>query len=148
MTAIDKTKVQRLFERAMNNADLSAIDEQFSADAVDHQEPPGTDTIRHLREITIGLHTAFPDLHFEIHNILAEGNTVAFRCTMTGTHRGPLNLGPVHGLAPTGRRVSVPHMYFVQFGKDGKATDLWHQWDISMLLRQLGAMPETQRQSA
>ncbi|MBE0690405.1 MAG: ester cyclase [Anaerolineae bacterium] len=148
MTTIDKAKVQRIFERAMNKADLSAIGEQFAADPVDHQEPPGTDTIRHLKEVIIGLHTAFPDLNFEVHNILTQGNTVAFRCTMTGTHRGPLNLGPMHNVAPTGKRISVPHMYFLEVGDDGKATDLWHLWDIPMLMRQLGVTPEPRRRPA
>ncbi len=80
------------------------------------------------------LRTAFPDLHFEIHAMLSEGELVAFRSTMTGTHRGPFQ-----GLLPTGKQISVAHMHFVRF-VNGKTSDLWHVWDIAGLMRQLGTV--------
>jgi predicted ester cyclase len=94
-----------------------------------------------MKEVILGLRTAFPDLKFEVHAILAEGDIVAFRSTMTGTHRGPLTVGPGRGLPPTGRTVSVPHMHFVRM-VHGKAVDLWHLWDTPQMLRQLGVAPE------
>jgi predicted ester cyclase len=56
---------------------------------------------------------------------------------MTGTHTGvwDMHLGPV--IPPTGRRVSVPHLYIVRI-QDEKTADLWHQWDLPMMLQQLG----------
>jgi len=80
------------------------------------------------------LRTAFPDLHFEIHEMLAERDLVAFRSTMTGTNRGSFQ-----GRPPTGKQVSVAHMHFVRL-VDGKTTDLWHVWDTAGLMRQLGAV--------
>jgi predicted ester cyclase len=74
----------------------------------------------------------------------AMASIVAFRSTMTGTHRGPLNFGPFRGLPATGREVAVPHMHFVRM-VNGKAYDLWHVWDIAGLMRQLGVIPEGQR---
>src|SRR5260370_39883767 len=73
------------------------------------------------------LRSAFPDLHFEIHDMLAEGELVAFRSTMTGTHRGPFQ-----GLAPTGKSLSVAHMHFVRVVA-GKTSDLWHVWSTARL---------------
>jgi predicted ester cyclase len=89
------------------------------------------------------MRTAFPDVHFEIHDLLAAGEMVAFRATMTGTHTGTLNLIPGRSLLATGRRVSVPHMYFQRI-VDGKTTDLWHLWNVPMMLQQLGAAPATE----
>ena len=98
--------------------------------------------ISHLKEVILGLRTAFPALTFEVHAILAEGDIVAFRSTMTGTHRGPLTVGPGRGLPATARMVSVPHMHFVRMA-NGKAADLWHLWDTPQMLRQLGVAPES-----
>jgi hypothetical protein len=63
------------------------------------------------------LRTAFPDLHFAIEDLIAEGDTVAGRLTMNGTHTGPLM-----GMPPTRRAIRQAHMHFVRF-RDGKAVE-------------------------
>src|SRR5947209_2063289 len=113
-TETNKAISYAVLERAFNQGDLSVIDEYSAPDGVDHQEPPGTNFIEHLKAVVRGLRTAFPDLHFEIHDMLAEGDIVAFRSTMMGTHSGVFALGLGPQLAPTGRRISVPHMHFVR----------------------------------
>ena len=138
---LNKTLAREFMERGFNHGDLTVVDEQVAEGAVDHQEPAGTDFATHLKAVVVGLRTAFPDLKFEVHAILADGDLVAFRSTMTGTHRGPLSVGPGRGLPATGRTVSVPHMHFVRIAH-GKAIDLWHLWDTPQMLRQLGVMPE------
>jgi len=45
---------------------------------------------------------AFPDIHFTIEHIIAEGDDVAVHLKGTGTHNGPLM-----GLAPTGKHVTI-----------------------------------------
>jgi hypothetical protein len=50
------------------------------------------------------LRTAFPDLHFTIEELVAEGNIVAGRLTMSGTRDGPLM-----GMSPTGLSTPRPH---------------------------------------
>jgi predicted ester cyclase len=137
---LNKALAREFLERGFNHGDLTVVDEQVAVGAVDHQEPVGTDFATHLKAVIVGLRTAFPDLHFAVHDILAEGDIVAFRSTMTGTHRGPLSVGPARELPATGRTVSVPHMHFVRM-ISGKATDLWHLWDTSQMLGQLGIMP-------
>jgi steroid delta-isomerase-like uncharacterized protein len=129
----NKASVRRFLERGFNEGDLAIVDEVHAPNAIDHQEPPGTNFASHLKAVITMLRTAFPDLHFEIHEMLAEGEMVAFRSTMTGTH-----LGPFQGLPPTGKPISVAHMHFVRL-IDGKTTDLWHVWDVAGLMRQLGA---------
>jgi len=136
----NKAAALELIERGFNHGDLTVVDEQIAPDAIDHQEALGTEFISHLKEVILGLRTAFPDLKFEVHAILADGDLVAFRSTMTGMHRGPLSVGPGRGLPATGRTVSVPHMHFVRM-VNGKATDLWHLWDTSQMLGQLGITP-------
>lgn len=143
----NKAAARSCLERAFNSGDLSALTEFNAPDGIDHQEPPGTNFIEHLTRVVQGLRTAFPDLHFEIHDIVAEGDIVAFRSTMTGTHSGLLNMGMGPQVPATGRRVSVPHMHFVRM-VDGKTTDLWHLWNTQMMLQQLGVagMPQPAQQ--
>lgn len=132
--------VRQFMERGFNQGDLSVVDEQCAVDGVDHQEPPGTDYRQHLKAVIGEMRAAFPDLHFEIHQILSEGDTVAFRSTMTGTHQGMFR-----GAPPTGKQISVAHMHFVRFDENGQSRDLWHVWDLLGMLRQLGALPVPQR---
>jgi len=45
---------------------------------------------------------AFPDLHADIEDIIAEGDRVAIRVMCRGTHKGE-----IMGIAPTGRQIKV-----------------------------------------
>lgn len=122
-----------------NQGDLDYVNEAIARDAVDHQEPEGTDFRAHLKDVISTLRDGFPDLRFEVHEVLAEGNIVAARSTMTGTHEGPLRIGPIAGLPVNGVRVAVPHMHFFRYDEEGRVTDLWHVWNTIALARQLGA---------
>jgi predicted ester cyclase len=137
-----KATTREGFERMFNRGDLDYVDGSLAPRAVDHQEGPGADFGPHLKQVITTLRTGFPDLHFEIDDILTEGDVVACRSTMTGTHRGRLAVGPLAALEPEGRAVAVRHMHFFRY-EDGRVADLWHLWDTMGLMRQLGApVPE------
>jgi predicted ester cyclase len=85
----------QFMERGFNQGDLSIVDEHCAVDGVDHQEPPGTEYRQHLKAVIGEMRAAFPDLHFEIHQMMSEGDTVAFRSTMTGTHQGAFRGAPL-----------------------------------------------------
>jgi steroid delta-isomerase-like uncharacterized protein len=137
----EELKVRTLegFERMFNQGDLAYVDNGLAPGAVDHQEPDGTDLGVHLKNVISTLRTAFPDLRFEIHELIGEGDVVACRSTMSGTHQGPLRIGPMAGLPVNGTRIEVPHMHFFRYDGEGRLTDLWHVWNTLMLARQLGA---------
>jgi steroid delta-isomerase-like uncharacterized protein len=134
-----KARTLEGFERMFNQGDLDYVDTALAPGAVDHQEPDGTDFAAHLKNVISTLRTAFPDLRFDAHELVCEGDTVACRSTMTGTHQGPLRIGPMAGLPVKGTRIDVPHMHFFHYDSDGRLTDLWHVWNTLMLARQLGA---------
>jgi predicted ester cyclase len=130
------------FEEMFNKGDLSVVEELVAGRGEDHQEAPGTDFAgAHLKDVVKKMRAAFPDLCFEVHHVLAEGDMVATRSTMTGTHEGRFEIGPFGDIAPTGRRVEVRHMHFFRW-VDGKNTDLWHIMDTPALMRQLGAVSQ------
>ena len=134
-----KARTLEGFERMFNQGDLAYVDAAVALGAVDHQEPEGTDFASHLKNVISTLRTAFPDLRFDVHQLICEDDTVACRSTMTGTHQGPLQIGPLAGLPVNGAPVEVPHMHFFRYDTDGRLTDLWHVWNTLALARQLGA---------
>lgn len=75
---------------------------------------------------------AFPDLRFTIEDVVAEGDRVAFRATLRGTHQGPFR-----GIAPTGRAVAIAVLDVVRID-GGLITDHWGGPDLLDALRQLG----------
>ncbi|MGH2867246.1 MAG: ester cyclase [Solirubrobacteraceae bacterium] len=136
------------FQRMFNRGDLDFVEEAIAPNAVDHQEAPGTDFAAHLKNVIAILRNAFPDLRFEVHEMLCEGQVVACRSMMTGTHQAPLKIGPLAGLPVTGARVEVPHMHFFRYDEQARLTDLWHVWNTLLLARQLGAPAPDLRVSA
>ncbi len=127
------------FERMFNQGDLEYAASAIAPGARDHQEPEGTDFVAHLRHVISTLRAAFPDLRFEVNELVCEGDVVACRSTMTGTHQGALRIGPMAALAVNGTRVEVPHMHFFRYDDAGRVTDLWLVWNTLALARQLGA---------
>jgi predicted ester cyclase len=131
-----KAKTLEGFERMFHQGDLTYLDEVTSAGTTDHQDG-GVPFCDHLTQVVTTLRTALPDVHFDVHDIVCEGDVVACRSTMTGTHRGRFAMGPLAAVEPAGAQVSVSHMHWFRY-EDGKVADLWHVWDTLGLMRQLG----------
>lgn len=138
MTAEENKLVfRRTYEEVFNQGNLTVADELVAPDFVDREEHPGNvPGPEAVRSVAVMLRTAFPDLHFTIEDLIAEGDLVAGRLTMSGTHDGPLM-----GIPPTGRQVRQTHMHVVRF-RDGQAIEHWGVRDDMGLMRQLGLMPE------
>ena len=81
-----------------------------------------------------GFRTAFPDIQIAIEDVITEGDRMAFRSTMRGTHQGELM-----GIQPTGKRVTVGLIDVVRV-ENGKIVEQWGGPDLFDLLRQLGAV--------
>jgi C-1 hydroxylase len=76
--------------------------------------------------------TAFPDWHFELLDLIAEGDKVAARMPYSGTH-----LGQINDLAPTGRTVHVGEIVIFRVNDDGKIAEAWEEYDEHGMRRQL-----------
>ena len=133
----NKAQYRRTFEEVFNQGNLALVDELVAPDFLDHEVPPGMNNRgpESARQVVMMLRTAFPDLHFTIEELVAEGDTVAGRVTMSGTH-----LGPFQGIPPTGRSFQQAQMYFVRF-RDGKAIEHRAVRDDLGMMRQLGVLP-------
>ena len=138
----NKAHYRRTFEEVFSQGNLALVDELVAPDFLDHEVPPGMNNRGpgSTRQLVTMLRTAFPDLHFTIEDLVAEGDTVAGRVTMSGTH-----LGPFQGLPPTGRSFQQAQMYFVRF-RDGKAIEHRAVRDDLGLMRQLDVLPRPAHQ--
>lgn len=82
----------------------------------------------------IDFQAAFPDLHFTVEDLVAEGDRVVFRATMRGAHQGSFR-----NIAPTGRPIAVAVLDRVRV-EDGALAERWGGPDLLDLLLQLGAV--------
>ncbi|HUI02763.1 MAG TPA: ester cyclase [Acidimicrobiales bacterium] len=122
--------------QAMNARDLDALDDLFAPDFLDHQD--GGRGVEPLKEQLRSFVAAFSDLRIEVDDVVCEGDRLATRTTVTGTHDGELM-----GLAPTAARVSVSAVDLVRT-EDGRAAERWGGLDMYSLLIQLGVIPQPQ----
>jgi steroid delta-isomerase-like uncharacterized protein len=92
-----------------------------------------------VKRVLAMMNSAFPDLRVDQADSVTEGDKVAFRWIMSGTHQGELM-----GIAPTGERIVVMGMDIVRI-EDGEMLDYWGEFDVTGLLRQLGITPPPER---
>jgi predicted ester cyclase len=86
---------------------------------------------------------AFPDQHYELQEMVAEGDLLTVRWRMTGTHKGEL-AGPTMTLPPTGKRLDIWGMSMYRI-EDGMAQEIWERFDMMEFLGQLGLTPPPER---
>lgn len=75
---------------------------------------------------------SFPDVRFELDDIVCEGQKVVVRYTMRGTHSGEFQ-----GIAPTQKAVVVPGIGIYAIA-DGLISESWVVRDSLSLLNQIG----------
>jgi steroid delta-isomerase-like uncharacterized protein len=129
----NRAAVRRFFEEVINGKNLDVIEELVTPDAVDHTF--GTQGVEATKQFFSMLHQAFPDLHAEVHDVIAEGDLVAARVTNSGTHQGNFV-----GIPATGRQARVSEVDFFRM-QDGRQAEHWGGPDMASLLQQLGVMP-------
>jgi predicted ester cyclase len=121
-TRENKDLVVRLIEEVWNAGDLGVLPELWAEDT-------RGDAVAMRDTLT----TAFPDLHVEIDDLIAEDDQVAARLTFSGTHRGDFR-----GIAPTGRGITFSAVRIYRLA-DGKITGSWAVQDALGLISQLTA---------
>jgi steroid delta-isomerase-like uncharacterized protein len=83
----------------------------------------------------------FPDAHIDIHNVIAEGNTVVVEYTFTGTQTGPMRTATGDTIPPTNKTLSGPALDIGVVDDKGQLKSLRQYFDTARGLQQLGLMP-------
>jgi predicted ester cyclase len=134
MSQQNRAAVARMLQ-AFSSPD-SALDKIVTPDWVNHD--PSLPPLQGLEGAAqlIGLWRAgFSNLRVEIEDALEEGDKVACRFHIFGTHTGPLM-----GFPASGKSVSVLATGIFRV-VDGKLADNWVNFDALGLLQQIGAVP-------
>src|SRR4028118_614981 len=83
----NKAGFRRMYEEGLNQGNLAVAEEVIDPECLDHEAHPGGDRgPESMRSLITMLRTAFPDLHFEIHELVAEGGAAAGGWATAGTH--------------------------------------------------------------
>ncbi len=137
--------VRRYVEELYNRGDFSSLAELFTPSYVVH-DPALPDLPPHglesLKSRINAYRRAFPDLYVTVEDVVADGDTIAFRWSARGTHRGEL-----FGLAATYKSGHVGGVNVLHLA-GGKIQEEWSSWDMLGLLQQLGIVREELREKA
>lgn len=131
-----RAHVGEAVDRIWMQGDLSFIDEHFAADYVLHDPSQSADIEgpKGFKEYVKAYRSAFSDLEVTASDVMVEGERVALRYHVRGTHDGELM-----GISPTGKTVEMSGMAMLRF-EDGKRKEDWFQDDVLGLLQQLGVV--------
>lgn len=129
---IHKLLVRQLYEACINQGNSELLHKLLTKDFVGGNGELGptefSNTISKIR-------AAFPDVHFEVEDLIAEGDRVVARWQFQATH-----LGAFAGVPPTGKRVTQVGIAIYQC-LNGQISHAWVQVDRLGLLQQIGGAP-------
>jgi len=131
----------RGIQDAVNTGDVGVIsktiDDLVAPDVLIHM-PLTTEAPRPqeaFRQLWAMLLRGLPDLHLTIEDLIAEGDKVVMRASVTGTHQGEYM-----GLPPTGRSIKYNEIFIWRLA-DGRIAEMWGVVDVFAQMKQLGVIP-------
>jgi len=130
-----KELTKAMFEGIEAGSDIDlTVDKYMAEDFVEHEPVPGMDNTRETpRQMFKMMHTAFPDFHIDVQEMLQDGDKVVSRLTMAGTHEGDFM-----GVPPSGNSFEINVIDILEF-RDEKAVAHWGVMDMAGLMEQIGA---------
>jgi steroid delta-isomerase-like uncharacterized protein len=129
--------MRSFYEDVFSAGKLEKFGEYVSKDVKEHEEFSGlTPDFDGVKAFFATQRSAFPDTNVTVHEMLAEGDLVAARITVSGTHKGDFI-----GIPATGKTVDIEAMDIVRI-KNGKIEEHWGLTDTVKMMQQLGVMPE------
>ncbi|OGO18404.1 MAG: hypothetical protein A2Z15_02170 [Chloroflexi bacterium RBG_16_50_11] len=131
----NKVAVRQIIEEAFNKGNLTVVDGVMAAEYVYHSSSGDAKGPDGFKQMINMFRTAFPDINSTIEDIVAEGDKVATRATLRGTHQGNFM-----GIAPTGKKINVAASGLIRFA-GSKEVEAWGNMDMLSMYQQLGVVP-------
>jgi C-1 hydroxylase len=134
MSEADNKHLFHRFVEAWNSRDLGGMFDVWSPDLVHHHRDGdyGRDDVFALMS---GFMEAFPDLRFEVKQVIADGDFVSTRMIARATHQKDFA-----GFPATDREVQVTVMGMIRIA-NGRIVEHWNLMDELALMQQLGLVP-------
>jgi len=127
--------MNRWFEEVWNNQNEAVIDEMFAADGVGYglgaENIVGPENFKVFHRAFV---SAYPDLKVHVEDTVVEGDKIAVRCRVTGSHDGQ-----GIGVSPTNQPVEFTGMVIVRV-QDGKIAEAWNEFNFMEMYKQVGAL--------
>ncbi len=128
----NKAVVRRFIAEIWNAGNLAAANDLVHPEYAIPGIGTVPDAVRHNVSV---YRAAFPDLECVVEQLIAEGDWVAVRLTLRGTH-----LGPLGDIPASGKPVTMKEMVFWRVDS-GQLREIWSQGDALGLRIQIGAIP-------
>lgn len=127
-----------LIQRVMLEGDVAFAEEVLAESFVEHNPMPGgtADKAGAIAMLTM-MRELTPDMHIEVEDVIASGNKVAVRSTMTGTDTN----GFMPGMTPTDRPFSMGAIDVFTFDDAGRNVEHYGVYDVMGAMGQLGLLP-------
>src|SRR5215203_3984231 len=134
--------IMRRFWDVWEQGNIDLLDELLSPDYINHNLaapdlPTGPEGVKAVVSM---FRSAMPDPKVVVEDMIADGDKVATRYALEGTHEGQL-----FGVPPTGKRLSIKSMT-VERVSEGKVRDHWRVTDNLEMMQQLGVVAEPRQQ--
>jgi steroid delta-isomerase-like uncharacterized protein len=131
----NRSLIRQYVDRFVNLGNMAVADELLSPDYRRYLSPATPPlTADGQKQRIAGMRAAFPDLHLSVEDMMTQGDRVAFRGVVRGTHQAAFL-----GIPPTGKQVTVFAFDVVRIER-GKLIEHWGGPDLFSLLSQLGAV--------
>jgi steroid delta-isomerase-like uncharacterized protein len=132
----NKALLRRAWDEVYGQKRLDSIEELARDDVIAHEPDGDVRGVEELRRYLGTYLAAFPDTSVIVDDVIAEGDKVVSRYTVSGTHTGTTQeYGP-----PTGRQMVIEGITVYHF-KGGKLAEMWDRYDNLAVMRQLGLLP-------
>jgi steroid delta-isomerase-like uncharacterized protein len=139
-TTANKEIVRRFYEEVFNQRNVDAIDELVHPEFTNHDPTPvASRDPESMKQFIHTMTQAFPDHHHAIEDLIAEGDKVVMRCTLTATHQG-LFPGFLE-MPPTGKSICQRQIHILRV-QDGKVSEHRVVRDDLTMIQQLGLIPQ------
>ena len=136
MSAEDtKAIVDRFWDEVWNKKNLTIADDLLPDNVILHNFDVVVEGRDAWRQTMTPFFIGFPDLSFTVEFTICEGDKVAVRYSVTGTHKGDFR-----GIAPTDKSIKISGVAIYRVTQ-GKIVEVWSQPDKLGLLQQIGAIP-------
>ncbi len=139
--AANAAAAQQVYEQYINAGNMDGLTQALTSDYITYNPDGSTDTASGFAGTLTALRSAIPDFKVTINGMVAEGDYVATRVTLSGTFSNALVFpGSNQSLPPTNKPISLDMSFLDHFTADGKIDMDWTVYDNVTFLTQLGLM--------